>query len=331
MEITWQNKFASRWLAAAKQDRLPHAVLLAGPVGVGKRAAAVWMVARKLRLTRDSLPQFPFERPEHADLHWLCRPEDKTSILIDQVRMLVNDLSLTSYSGHGKAAVIEPAHLMTNSAANGLLKTLEEPPGDTLLVLIADRIGRLPATIFSRCQRVEIRVPPEDVSLAWLDRTQPGRSWIEPLRIAGYAPLAAIDAVEQLETSNTMTRDFSAVAAGTASPVEVAATWARLETPFVLNWLARHVQQVAKAAVLDEPGSDVPGIGKSVLQRMDRRNVFCYLDQINRLRCQPKGSFNVPVALEGLLIDWAAGLAEVDPERMPAALMLTRNRSTAGP
>lgn len=330
MEITWQEEIASKWLAAAGQGRLPHAVLLAGPPGVGKRAAAAWMVARKLAASSDAVPVYPFERPEHPDLHWLSRPEDKTSILIDQVRDLVDELVLTSYSGLGKAAVIEPANLMTNSAANSLLKTLEEPAGDTLLVLIADRMGRLPATIFSRCQRIEIRAPAEHVSIEWLDRLQPGKRWAEALRMAGNAPIGAIAALEQLETSSTMSREFSAVASGSLSPVEVASRWAKSDASFVLDWLVRQVQGVAQTLVTGDQAGPGPGLSKSVLQRMDRRNVFCYLDQINRLRSQPQGSFNVPVALEGLLIDWASGLRDVSTDRTPAALSLAANQPVAG-
>lgn len=324
MDIVWHKDFATQWLLAESQERLPHAVMLAGPVGVGKRAAAAWMVNRKLGLAKQELPQFPAKAEEHADLHWLRPPEDKTSILIEQVRALVNDLSLTSYSGRGKAAIIDPANLMTNNAANSLLKTLEEPPGDTLLILIVDKIGRLPATIFSRCQRIELRAPDEATGVAWLDRLHPGKSWAEALRIAGQAPLAAIDVAENMDVSATMAEDFAAIAEGQASPVLVAAKWAKLDTTFVLSWLARHLQRVAKACVQEEYA--VPGIriSQSVLQCMDTRNVFCYLDQINRLRGQGIGSFNVAVALESLLIDWAAGLAEVNRDGAPAVSMLQR-------
>ena len=125
-----------------------------------------------------------------------------------------------------------------------------------------------------------------------------------------------------------MSREFAAVAAGQLSPVEIAAKWAKSDVTFVLDWLARQVQQVAKSLVGGERAGTATG--DSVLQRMDRRNVFCYLDQINRLRGQPQGSFNVPVALEGLLIDWASGLRNVNRDGTPAALSLATNRPLAG-
>jgi DNA polymerase-3 subunit delta' len=308
---------------------MPHAVLLAGPAGVGKRAAAAWIASRRLGIGAEHpLPQFPFARPEHADLQWLEPPEDRQGILIDQVRELVSNLQLTSYEGRGKVAVIEPANSMTTSAANSLLKTLEEPPGDALLILVADRIGRLPATVFSRCQRIDLAPPAEGEGCAWLDRLQPGARWAEALRVAGNAPLAARAALESLDTLATMSREFGAVGAGKLSPIEVAERWCKLEPNFVLDWLAR---QLRLAALALAGGRDrAPGltIEESVLQRMDRRNLFCYLDRINRLRGQAKGSYNVQLTLESLLIDWAGGLAEAGPDNELRGMRLTHAQRT---
>ncbi len=97
MDISWHKDFADQWLERARQKRLPHAVMLAGPAGVGKRAAAAWMVAQKLGIQPlASLPGFPWVRPEHADLHWIERLEDKKTIVIEQVRELTDDLAIVS-------------------------------------------------------------------------------------------------------------------------------------------------------------------------------------------------------------------------------------------
>ena len=311
MDLFWQTNMAQSWLDSGDQDRRPHAIMLTGPIGVGKRAAAAWMAAQKLRpdpLT--VLPIYPFEVIAHPDLHWIRTPDDKKTIGIDQIRALVGELVLTSYEGQGKVAVIEPANDMTVNAANSLLKTLEEPPGDTLLILIADRVGKLPATIFSRCQRVDISVPSEALASEWLDRLQPGAAWVDALRMSGGAPLAAIEALDALETSTALGRDLQVLGQGRGSPIEVAARWAKLDTTFVFNWLA---QQIKLAVLANSAGREAaPGlaIDDSVLRRIDRRNLFCYLDIINRLRGQPGGSYNVQLTIEGLLIDWASGLKD---------------------
>jgi DNA polymerase-3 subunit delta' len=323
MDISWHHEFAQAWQDRVRHGRIPHAVLLLGPRGVGKRAAAAWMARKQLGIGNPGpLPAFPVERPEHADLQWLEPPEDKQGILIAQVRELVTTLQLTSYEGRGKVAVIEPANTLTTSAANSLLKTLEEPPGDALLILVADRLGRLPATIFSRCQRIDFAPPGESEGLAWLDRLQPGARWAEALRVAGNAPLAAIEALEHLDTLGAMSRELAAIGSGQQSPIEVAERWSKLEAAFVLDWLARQLRQGILALAGGRDRAPGLAIDESVLKRMDSRNMFCYLDRINRLRGQPKGSYNFQLTLESLLIDWADGLAEAGPDRDLGAMRL---------
>jgi DNA polymerase-3 subunit delta' len=245
----------------------------------------------------------------HPDLHWLRPPEDKKSILIEQVRELVAYLSLTSHGGHGKVAILEPASSMTGNAANSLLKTLEEPPGDALLILVADRPGRLPATIRSRCRQISVPLPPEKTSLEWLNRIQPGANWAIALREAGGAPLAALALNERLEQTSAMSRDFGEIAERRVSPIDVAGRWAKEDPDFVLDWLCRRVQQCIHQASHSSGGLAGSGVADSVLNRIDRRNLFCYLDIINGLRGRQAGSFNVQLTLESLLIDWARGLA----------------------
>jgi DNA polymerase-3 subunit delta' len=320
--LDWLRNFAQGWLEREQHGRRPHAVLLAGMPGLGKRAAAAWLARRHLQPGRaGELPEYPVVVPEHPDLHWLVRPADKHTIGIDLVRELISDLSLTSYEGGGKAAVIDPAHLMTRDAANSLLKTLEEPAGDVLLILIADRMGPLPATIFSRCQRITFVPPPASEAIDWLQRLQPEANWQAALALAGGAPLAAVQALETLEQTDAMALDFRAVAEGRASPLDVAARWSKLEPDFVLHWLCRQVQDlIHRASGSREPAANA-NIPESVLGGMDRRNLFCYLDAINGLRGQPGGSFNVLLALESLLLDWASRLVHCGAEFQPGALL----------
>jgi DNA polymerase-3 subunit delta' len=201
---------------------------------------------------------------------------------------------------------------MTDSAANSLLKTLEEPPGDALLLLIADRMGTLPATILSRCQRLTIATPPESVSLAWLEHLRPASDWASALRMSGNAPLAAVEARERLDVTDAMARDFAQVAEKRLSPIDAAAHWSKYEPYFVLGWLCRQVQHCIYRSIYGASGNAREtfegDLAESVLNRIDRRNLFCYLDVINRVRSQSAGSFNVQLTLESLLIDWAQGL-----------------------
>ena len=292
MDIKWLEPFVHAWRDRVCQARVPHAVLLLGPAGVGKRSAAAWLARERLGLSgTDRLPQYPLELPEHADLRWIRPPDDKQSIGIEQIRELVAGLALTSYSGGGKVAVVEPANAMTDSAANSLLKTLEEPAGDALIVLVADRVGRLPATIVSRCQRISLGLPAPGQSLEWLESLDSQEDWPQALKLAGLAPLAAVEARGDIEQAMAMSQAFTAIAERAASPVDVAASWSKLDAAFVLDWLSRTVQDCILRAngLRDDARQDGPA--DSVLRRIDRRNLFCYLDIINRLRGAGSGQF----------------------------------------
>lgn len=308
MILTWLEATVSSWRQRIEQQRVPHAVLLVGPAGTGKRALAVWMANEQLRPGLDDGPGYPLQVPERADLHWLAPPEDRRTIGVDQIRALVSELNLTSYEGGGKVAIIEPANAMTTSAANGLLKTLEEPPGNALLILVADRVSHLPATILSRCQRINVNCPGISESLQWLASVRQGANWPAALQAAAGCPLLAIDALERLEETDGMSADLRNVAEHSQSPLAVAARWAKMEPNFVLDWLSGQVQNAIRTSLGGANMAASPVASQSVLQRMDTRNLFCYLDTINRLRAQAAGSFNVQLTFESLLIDWAQGL-----------------------
>lgn len=320
--ILWLDSLVAQWQRSVAGGRPAHALLLAGSPGVGKRSFAAWIASQKLQPGRaPERPLFPLAEPQVADLHWLRPEEDKKSIKIEQVRELVAELALTSYEGRGKVAVIEPADAMTPNAANSLLKTLEEPAGDALLILVVDRAGRLPATVRSRCLQLQVPLPPQDECLAWLERWQAGAPWAQALRQAGGAPLAAITELERLDAAAARAADLAALAERRGSPVETAARWAREDPADTLVWLAREVERcIRRSCGVAGPAADA-AVPDSVLQRMDSKNLFCYLDIINGLRRQAAGSFNVQMTLESLLIDWTEGLANCRDANAAGALL----------
>jgi len=139
---------------ALSSGRLAHAYLFAGPDGIGKRLMAL-ALARALFCVHGSgcgecTACRKLDHRNHPDLHVL--EPDGSSIKIEQVRAIQRDLSLRPLEASRKLCLIEAAETMTVAAANALLKTLEEPRGDTVLLLLSSQPQRLLETIRSRCQ-----------------------------------------------------------------------------------------------------------------------------------------------------------------------------------
>lgn len=160
-DLVGHDAVRERLAAALRADRLPHGLLFAGPVGVGKATVARWLAGRFLSDTKDAERRIAEET--HPDFHLvtrqLARLHDRTgkskavAMTADVVRAeVVRPAARTGVEGKGKVFVIEEAATMNAAAQNALLKTLEEPAGRTLIVLLTDRAESLLPTVRSRCQ-----------------------------------------------------------------------------------------------------------------------------------------------------------------------------------
>lgn len=146
-----QKEILNRALA---NGRLAHAYLFSGPDGIGKRLMAMALaraiVCHEQRGCGQCLACRKIDHQNHPDLHIL--EPDGTSIKIEKIRSFQRELNLKPLESPRKICMIEEADTMTVGAANALLKTLEEPRGDTLLILLTAQPNRLLETIRSRCQ-----------------------------------------------------------------------------------------------------------------------------------------------------------------------------------
>jgi DNA polymerase-3 subunit delta' len=171
------EQFASAWVSR----KLHHAWLLAGPKGVGKASFAKAAARRVLADAAGPPVELPdLETPDdhpivklveagsHPDMRWLERLVNektgnlKQDISVDQVRELAEFMSMTAALSPWRVAVIDTVDELNPSAANALLKILEEPPANTLLFLVSHAPGRLLPTIRSRCRRLDFQMLDDD-------------------------------------------------------------------------------------------------------------------------------------------------------------------------
>jgi DNA polymerase-3 subunit delta' len=158
------EQFNSAWEGIEsgwENGQLAHAYLLQG----APHGAALRFTEKLLNLIFDNHPQI--QTRSHPDLIWLEPQSKSRRITIDEVRAMIQQLSQTSFSGGWKVGVILCADRMTDQAANAFLKTLEEPPPRTLLIMVTDEPQSLLATITSRCQRIVLNDEDDEVSNHW--------------------------------------------------------------------------------------------------------------------------------------------------------------------
>ena len=157
----WLEPARETLIAALQQERLPHALLLTGQPGTGKAAFSNY-VAQLILCQQPTASHMPcgtcpgciqFAAGGHPDYFYVTYAvDDKTGkvsreIKVDQIRALAGKLVMSSHHGGYQVAILNPAEAMNKNAANSLLKTLEEPSDNTVLVLVSTCPARLPATV----------------------------------------------------------------------------------------------------------------------------------------------------------------------------------------
>ena len=254
MIYPWQTSQWQYFNQQYQQQRLPHAILLGGVDGLGQLPLAHEMVGAVL--CEKNAADSPcgvchscqlFIAGNHPD-HTFVTPDDVgKQIKIEQIRDLKQKQTLTANVAKWKTAIISPAENMNTSASNSLLKLLEEPQENTLLILISAQTQRLPITIMSRCQKISLSAPAEDKSEAWM-RQQADYNEQDiksALHLTNGAPLAASDLLsnDAMKDLDQAAKDFNAVLQGKANPVALAQQWQQYDLGLVLRYLQIRLKQ----------------------------------------------------------------------------------------
>lgn len=143
-----------------ESGRIPHALLFAGPRGLDKVKTAIEFFKALNCLASPGDPCqacgtcLKAERGSHPDLHLIRPGEDRARILVEEIRDIIAETGLNPFEARTRVIIIEPAERMNTASANALLKTLEEPPDGSLLVLVSHNPSLLLPTIVSRCQLI---------------------------------------------------------------------------------------------------------------------------------------------------------------------------------
>jgi DNA polymerase-3 subunit delta' len=344
----WLHIELARFASLRAQGRMPHALLLTGEAGVGKSQLA-------MRLAQTALCHQPAEnglacgqcaacRPFLAGAHpdfSLLMPKDaeqdkegekskaktkdskpkakEKDIKVDAVREFCTGLYLSSSLQRGKVGLVQPADGMNINAANSLLKTLEEPPAGTLIILVTAQPARLPLTIRSRCQRWTVEIPERAAALAWLAR-QPQIAGENPellLDLAEGRPVAALELAEpeRLAQRSRWVESLLHLLRAGGNPLALASTLDKSDLPELVHWCRLILSDLTRLSVAahtpdasrEQPGvklvnRDFSDVLRPLAARLDARALFGlydYLAEVGRLLNHP---LNRDLIIEELLI-----------------------------
>jgi DNA polymerase III subunit delta' len=245
----WQSSQWQQLQAAQAQGRLSHALLLSGPEGIGLEQFAYSLAARLLCQDKQNKQTacgkckscLLFQAGNHPDL-FNIQPEEKgRQIKVDAIRQLIDYIHMKSQYNEYKLAIISPAEAMNRSAANSLLKTLEEPPPSSLLLLLSSQAAQLPVTIRSRCQHLNFPPGRDEKVVEWLQsrlKTQ-DTSAAELLAMAQGAPLKALELQESggIARQQRLLDDLDSLRMRRSDPVKIAEKWLAQDATEVLKHL----------------------------------------------------------------------------------------------
>lgn len=320
-ELPWQQDQWQRIVAMHEGARLPHALLLRGPEGVGKYRFAHRLLSALL-CEQEPFTQGPcgvcrgcrlIAADTHPDLHRLSPVEGKQQIGIEQVRGLIQRMGLTAQYGGRKAVLVAPAEAMTRAAANTLLKTLEEPPGDALFVLVSHRAGALPATIRSRCQILDFPVPDAGAAGRWLAAELDSQEAAETaLRLAHGAPLSArrLAGGDGLAACEAVLGDLEGLVRGDRDAIATAERWRDAGIKDGLYWQLSLVCDLIRLKngrlAHSLTHSDQGPAMQRVARGLDLMRLFHLLDRLIAARRAAVGqlNFNEQLMLESIAIEW---------------------------
>jgi DNA polymerase-3 subunit delta' len=299
-------------------QRFPHALLVTGPSGLGKRELVAALVARLLcptprgdgfacGLCRGCVLRAAGTHPDRVGVRLEARDDGKlrSEITIDQIRALGERFASRPSFGGWQVVDIDPADRMNTAAANALLKTLEEPSANTALILVADDPARLPATIRSRCQRIELRAPDAATARAWLLAQGFAAAAVdEMLLLADGNPGAAraMLAADAGRVVDALLADMAGAARG-RSLAAIAARWTEQDCDFLFAMLARMVLLAMRPTPQVEAQPRLAAMARLTAQA-DFRKLAAWWDHLNLARARLSTPLRKDLAIIELLDEW---------------------------
>ncbi len=304
---------------ALESERLNGAYLFCGPEGIGKRTIASLMFKAMACLKSQAKDLSPcgicagclkHSSKSHPDQFFVSVEDDSTKIKIEQIRQLQASLQFHPLESGAKLALIDDADLMNESASNALLKTLEEPPPMTHIVLVSSRPMKLIATIRSRCQKIAFSpLSDEDTAKYLTSRGQSFESAAKAAVISGGSIGLALSMSPQLIESVTSRLGMLCLSASSADIISAAAEWAKEsedKVSLTLDIMTSFYRDLLRMMVMGIKSPLLSDLPPSVLTKTSPAHAEICLYELESAKRSIEGNSNKQLMFERVLFTLTA-------------------------
>jgi DNA polymerase-3 subunit delta' len=252
--LPWQLDVWRQFEQLLLNQRLGHANLISGEPGIGKQHFASAFTARLLcaapvddHACGHCHACEVLQAGSHPDFMLLEPAEGSQVISVDDVRQLTKFVAHTPQLGENKVVMIRPAEALNLSAANALLKSLEEPQNNTYFLLLSEAIGRLPATIRSRCQIHQFVQPESAIALSWLNASGEQVYTEQDLARVNGRPFLLLQGEDAMALDTAIEQGLLDLAAGRVSVIALADNFSKLPLLEALSSLQAYLVRLCKS------------------------------------------------------------------------------------
>lgn len=317
--LPWQQAL---WQQMVGNSKPAHAYLLHGKKGIGKhlfaeRLGNYWLCLNPI----DKQPCGQCKScllmagsGAHPDIFRLV-PEDSEFIKVDQVRGLIDFVNQTPQISGCKVIIIEPAEALNLNAANALLKSLEEPAGNSRIILVSHQLGQLLPTIKSRCIQQLCPTPNEQTALQWMQQQLPqlnNEQLAQLLTLAGQAPLYAVSLYQEgvLEQRQKVVADIKKLLKQQVVASQIAEGWNDIPLLLLFNWFSEWLHGVLCYQATKETSNlgatDMAQVLSYLADKASPTQLRQLQDRLlqERQKVLAKANLNRVLLLESILIGW---------------------------
>ncbi len=314
----WHNDNWAKFKKFRENRRLPHAILLSGPSGLGKKTFAFRM-SLALICETDIINQQPCLKcnscrlalnHSHPDIFWLEPDGENKNIKVESVRNMIDRTSLKAQDSGKRVFIINLIDFLNKSGLNALLKTLEEPTPSCIFILISSSPHILPSTVISRCQKLSFQLVKDSMASSWLTQYVSNSDVKSLISLSGGLPLKAIELYENggLKSSKSTISIFSGLKARKINPIEAIKTLKELEQKYLFDDIAKIICDFIKLKNTNNPAKLFFNDSKvelfSICNDLNIEKLFQFLDTIFQIKKQMHYNLNFEMTLEKIIIDW---------------------------